>query len=99
MAMDRYNSPVVRGFFDKFFLLSNSYQSTRRNISELYADAPAGVVTDEMDSNEREKREIALIGSLEENLYSFEKAVPQDIASQRDIAELLSDVRCFVYSE
>lgn len=96
MAMDRYNSPVVRSFFDHFFMLSGSYQSTRERISELYTNVPAGVVEEEIDPSQREQKVAGYITALEGALFKFEKIVPQEVSTQRDIADLLSDVRCYI---
>lgn len=99
MATDRYNSPVVRGFFGQFFNLNRKYQSIRQAIAELHASPPAGVVEEEINSSQRETKVAGYIADLEEALITFEKNVPQDVYSQKDIADLLSDVRCFVYSK
>ncbi len=99
MALERYNAPVVRGFLDQLFNLDRTYQSTRQAIAQIYDSAPAGVVEEEIDPKQRKTKVAGYIADLEEALITFERNVPQDVASQRDIAELLSNVREFVYSE
>ncbi|MEK6792647.1 MAG: hypothetical protein AABX96_00445 [Nanoarchaeota archaeon] len=102
MVMDRYNGASVRGYFTKVFELGDIYYFTLRNVANIrepVENSPAGVVDESPNSAESISKVRDLINNLEIHLMSFEKHVPQDISSQSDIADLLSNVRCYIDSE
>lgn len=99
MAMERYNLPFVKKCFDQVFLLDRKYHDTRQSISKLYECTPAGVVEEEINFDDREMKRVDFWDSLENVLIKFEETVPHEIASQEDISELLSDVRCYLYTK
>ncbi len=99
MHLERYNLPVIKKYFDKVFWLGEQYLFANSQVSDLLRpkeNVPAGVVDDLVTSDECIVRVRGLIDGLEADLISFEKFVPQDLTSQRDIADLLSDVRCYI---
>lgn len=94
--------PVVKQYFDKVFWLGERYSFASSQVADLLRpreNVPAGVVDDSVTSDECVARVKELIDGLEADLISFEKFVPQELTSQRDIADLLSDVRCYLYSK
>ncbi len=102
MHLERYNMPVIKQYFDKVFWLGEQYSFTNNQVADLLRpkeNVPAGVVDDSVTSDECIVRVRRLIDGLEADLVSFEKFVPQDLTSQRDIADLLSDVRCYIDSK
>lgn len=102
MAMDRYNMPVVKQYFDKVFSLGERYAFTRSRIDDLLRPAgnsPAGVVDDEVPAEDNLLRIKDFLEGLETELLQFEREVPQDLTTQRDISDLLCDVRSYIDSE
>lgn len=102
MAMERYNMPVVKQYVDKVFWLGERYLFANNQVADLLRpkeNVPAGVVDDSVTSDECIVSVRELIDGLEADLVSFEKFVPEDLTSQRDIADLLSDVRCYIDSK
>lgn len=99
MALSRYNAPVIRDYISKLFELGELYVFTQSHVADLtrpHENVPAGVVDDIPLLEDSAPRIRELIDNLETNLLSFEAKVPEDITSQRDIADLLSDVRCYI---
>lgn len=99
MVMDRYNTASVREYFARVFELGEIYSNTLRDVAKIrepVGNSPAGVVDDEPVLEDNTRRIADLINNLEIHLISFEKHVPQDITSQNNIADLLSDVRCYL---
>lgn len=102
MPLERYNMPVIKKYLDKVFWLGEQYTFTNSQVADLLRpreNVPAGVVDDSVTSDECIVRVKELIDGLEADLISFEDFVPKDLTSQRDIADLLSDVRCYIDSK
>ena len=97
MVLDREDISHVKGYIRRVFHLRELYQNTRFKIEELSGtNVPAGVV-DDFDSKSKNKERTKLLNHLEESLYAFERVFLRDLIDQEDVADLLSDVRNYLY--
>lgn len=101
MVLNRYHPPEIRNQFSQVFGLQRNYLSTKRGVEDIRGygeNPPAGVVPDTLTQRDKE-RITGLVDGLDGALRIFEISFPQDIASQDDIAGIISDVRCYIDSE
>lgn len=94
--------PVIKKYFDGVFSLGERYNFTMSRVADLLRleeNVPAGVVDDRLSDDEVVLRVKDLIEGLEAELIGFEKEVPQDLTTQKNIADLLMDVRCYIDSQ